>query len=132
MQIDFQTHYPKQIKGSFIYERTLEQIKIDAIDRLMIEVAENISWQISDESSEINTHSGVSFSDFYASDYHSKKTIKLHLKNKEDNSASPVILPMTVHFDTADFHFIYMRVKDEQIFNLHQSTFNKLNTLIVQ
>jgi len=130
MQITFQTHFPKEIKGAFVYERKNGQSLQDAIDALLLEVAQNVSDQISDEPQQITTFPGVRPSDFYAAGYHSKKTITLHIYNMDDILASPVIHRITVHFDTADSHFIENRVNDEQIFQLRGSLFNRLNTLV--
>lgn len=132
MQITFQTHSSKSIKGSLVYERTKMQIKTDSIDDLLNEVLQNVSSQISDEPFDITRYSNVSFSEFNFNDYHSRKTIKLHLVNLDNISVSPIMLQITIHFDTADTLFIDRRVKDEQILNLHQPSFNKLNTLIAR
>lgn len=132
MQITFQTHYPKQINGSLVYERTHAQIKTDSIDDLLDEAIQNVSKQISDEPTIIIRHPNVTFSDFNFSEYHSKKTINLYLLNVDNYSVSPFTLQITVYFDTADALFIDSRVKDEQTFNLSQTAFNMLNTLITR
>jgi len=132
MQITFQTHFPKDIKGSLVYERTQTQIKTDSIDDLLVKVAENISNQISNEPAVISQYSNVTFSDFSFSNYHSNKTINLHLENMDDSSARPIVFQIIVYFDTADALLIDQRVMDQQIFTLSQRAFNKLNTLIVQ
>ena len=130
MQITFQTHSPKEIKGSFVYERTRKQVKTDAIDNLLIEVAKNVSGQISDEPSQITTFPGIGFSDFYAIGYHSKKTINLQIENSDDSSADPYIIQITFHFDTADSQFIDRRVNEVQSFNLQDKYFYKLDNLL--
>lgn len=127
MQIIFKTHYPN-IEGSFVYDRTSKESA--SIDEILIEVAKNLSENISAEPKEIKINPNVVLSDFLPPKYHSKKTIKLNFNKLNNSSDFSKIFYITVHFNIVDSQFIGKRIKAEQIFYLNDNVFDLLDTLI--
>ena len=130
MQIIFQTHFPKNIMGSFVYNRTIKQKGTDCIDDIFIELARALSGYFSLEHSQIESYPHVNISDFSPENFISKKSLKIIFKRMNNDSDELKIFEITFHFNTANNHLINKRINEEQIFHLDDEAFKMLDTLI--
>ena len=126
MQIIFQTHFPKNIRGSFVYDIFPKSNKDDCFSELFIKLAENLSESLSTEPYKIETYPQVTFSNFIF-DYRSIKKVKIIFKKFDNDSEDSNIFEIMIFFDTADNLLINEKINDEHVFYLKEEPYQLLD-----